>query len=282
MEINEHLILTDFLADMLGAEYGVLYYQITDHTNGTLIAVRGSFSGEHIPGESLPAYLAQSVTKKEYLHKPYRDYFVHSKSNDQIVRLATHFFQSKGQLTGILCVVKPIQLSPADYSTEQSAPQSLSVQQTQSAWSAAPLQSAQSKELTASAEHLEFVESIQAIQTIQPTQTTAPVVPTRSIQPIPSSVEYDVTEDLYNGPVAELVNSKISAVLSHFESSPARMSPREKALVVERLYTEDVFQIKGAIPEVATALGVSEATIYRRLRIITKSKNDEDTLTYFM
>ena len=98
MEISEHLVLIDFLADMLGAEYGVLYYQVTDHQNGTLLAARGSYAGEYIQGENLPVFLERSVVQKEYLYKPYRDYFIHSKAANQIVKIAAQFFQEKGQL----------------------------------------------------------------------------------------------------------------------------------------------------------------------------------------
>ena len=52
--------------------------------------------------------------------------------------------------------------------------------------------------------------------------------------------------------------------------SPTGLSAFEKVKIIERLKEQGVFQIKGAVSEVAIALGTSESTVYRYLKKLSR------------
>ncbi len=69
----------------------------------------------------------------------------------------------------------------------------------------------------------------------------------------------------------DLTLKSIDSVIKSFNIPPERMSYKEKIQVIEKLNEEGIFLIKGVVSEVATALKVSEASVYRYLGKIKKS-----------
>ena len=51
-----------------------------------------------------------------------------------------------------------------------------------------------------------------------------------------------------------------------------RLNQEEKIEIVRDLEGKGVFMLKGAVSEVAEKLGVSEATLYRYIRIVSNEK----------
>ena len=51
-----------------------------------------------------------------------------------------------------------------------------------------------------------------------------------------------------------------------------RMTPQEKIDIVDRLNRSGIFIVKGAVSNVAQAIGCSEATVYRYLANLNKKK----------
>ncbi len=70
---------------------------------------------------------------------------------------------------------------------------------------------------------------------------------------------------------SDLTLKSIDSVIKSFNIPPERMSYEEKIQVIEKLNEEGIFLIKGVVSEVATALKVSEASVYRYLGKIKKS-----------
>lgn len=71
-------------------------------------------------------------------------------------------------------------------------------------------------------------------------------------------------EKLYSN-VNELLYSMIQETLSKASVELKRMDSDEKINIVKKLFDKGAFSLKGAVPEVAKALQVSEPTIYRYL-----------------
>lgn len=83
-----------------------------------------------------------------------------------------------------------------------------------------------------------------------------------SLQPAESAAVPEQFSESFSD-VSELVASILN---HHFAGiGPERLNQTEKMLVVQELYDKGVFLIKGAVPEVATALCCSDATVYRYL-----------------
>lgn len=76
--------------------------------------------------------------------------------------------------------------------------------------------------------------------------------------------EEKVMESL-NTSIEKVVDSAIEKILDENEIPVERMSIDEKIFVVQKLNTNGIFKIKGAITKVAGALQTSESTIYRYL-----------------
>ena len=82
--------------------------------------------------------------------------------------------------------------------------------------------------------------------------------------------------------IIENISSSISeatdnAVKSSLENSfmPVdRLNQEEKIEIVRDLESKGVFMLKGAVSEVAEKLSVSEATLYRYIRIVSNEKKN--------
>ncbi len=68
----------------------------------------------------------------------------------------------------------------------------------------------------------------------------------------------------------DMINGIINDVTNSGEISIERLTVEEKIEIVKRLNTEKFFLIKGTVSEVADALGISIATVYRYLSKINK------------
>ncbi len=65
----------------------------------------------------------------------------------------------------------------------------------------------------------------------------------------------------------------IPAIVSEFGTPPEEMTPSERKEVCCDLYDAGVFRLKGAIPQTAEALGISEQTVYRYISSIRKARS---------
>ena len=74
----------------------------------------------------------------------------------------------------------------------------------------------------------------------------------------------NISENL-NPPITNLIQDRISEIISQTGVIPSRMTSREKIKIVHRLNKEGVLMLKGAVTEIATQLNISVPTVYRYL-----------------
>jgi len=83
---------------------------------------------------------------------------------------------------------------------------------------------------------------------------------------------HELNENFHNS-VSDMVYDTIQEVLATETGiPPERLTPLEKIEIVDHLNQKGLFLVKGAISEVAAQLASSEATIYRYINKINKSK----------
>ena len=70
--------------------------------------------------------------------------------------------------------------------------------------------------------------------------------------------------------VNELIPRMLTEMYGVAPDSPTELSAFDKVKIIERLKEQGVFQIKGAVSEVAIALGTSESTVYRYLKKLSR------------
>lgn len=70
--------------------------------------------------------------------------------------------------------------------------------------------------------------------------------------------------------IAELVTQLLTEMYGVVPDAPAELTSFEKMKVVERLKERGAFQIKGTVSEVALALDISESTVYRYLKKLSR------------
>lgn len=66
----------------------------------------------------------------------------------------------------------------------------------------------------------------------------------------------------------DLIRDTTAEAIGQIGVQPERISPSEKVLIVEKLNNRGIFQLKGAVAQVAAALKTSEPSIYRYLNQI--------------
>jgi predicted transcriptional regulator YheO len=91
-----------------------------------------------------------------------------------------------------------------------------------------------------------------------------------SILRLPQSPDLESTVECFSGSVEELAYASIQAVVKENGGELQRLSQDKKKEIVRRLNDDGVFLLKGAISRVASALDVSEPTVYRYLNGIKK------------
>lgn len=79
---------------------------------------------------------------------------------------------------------------------------------------------------------------------------------------IPQDSEF--IENLDN-PMANIMHTRIEEIIAQSGQMPSRMNLAEKVKVVHRMREDGVTMMKGAVPEIASQLGVSVPTVYRYL-----------------
>jgi Uncharacterized protein conserved in bacteria len=89
-----------------------------------------------------------------------------------------------------------------------------------------------------------------------------------SFLPQMENAERESYELLENFPstMSEMVANTIKEVMNGKPVQIERLTANEKINIVEELHQKGIFQLKGAVSEVAVELMVSEATIYRYLK----------------
>ena len=79
----------------------------------------------------------------------------------------------------------------------------------------------------------------------------------------------EIKENFYDSKKG-ITLSKIDDLIQKSQIQPERMTIAEKKLIVEQLYHQGVFLLKGSVLQTAKKLKTSEATLYRYLREIKK------------
>lgn len=75
--------------------------------------------------------------------------------------------------------------------------------------------------------------------------------------------------------VKELTIDSIQRIIDEVGIPPEHMSQQEKTDIVVELYEMGLFHLKGAVPQVADALKISEPTVYRYLNQIKKTDSHD-------
>lgn len=89
---------------------------------------------------------------------------------------------------------------------------------------------------------------------------------------VPSEEVRPSYTELLDSSITNLADSLIQSTVHNFGVSPSRMTSDEKFAIVKSLNEQDVFTTKGALPQVAKELKISEPTVYRYLKKIRTSK----------
>ena len=82
----------------------------------------------------------------------------------------------------------------------------------------------------------------------------------------------DTAEPKYYSESISRVSDRVAQIMDPYFASigTKRLTQEEKMAAVRELSAKGIFQIKGAVPEVARTLSCSEATVYRYLSKVTK------------
>jgi predicted transcriptional regulator YheO len=87
--------------------------------------------------------------------------------------------------------------------------------------------------------------------------------------------ESPIGEETFSDSIEDLVNTSIKKALSNYKLPPDRLSQQEKTVVLETLYNQGFFQMRGAVESIAEVFHISEATVYRYLKRFKKPKRVE-------
>ena len=83
----------------------------------------------------------------------------------------------------------------------------------------------------------------------------------------------EISESMYPT-VDDAIQHLIERTLAPYATDAKRLSQTERLSVVEDLYKNGLFVLKGSVYALAQALGVSEPTIYRYLNRIKKENHN--------
>lgn len=72
--------------------------------------------------------------------------------------------------------------------------------------------------------------------------------------------------------ISSVTDKALDNTLDYANIPVERLTQEEKLHIIKQLYDKGVFMIKGAVSEVAEKLAVSEATLYRYIRMVNKDK----------
>ena len=70
--------------------------------------------------------------------------------------------------------------------------------------------------------------------------------------------------------IGEMLDTVLTRVITECGCDVKHLSSEGKEQVIERLNDEGIFQLKGSVPKTASALGISEPTVYRYLKNLKK------------
>lgn len=85
------------------------------------------------------------------------------------------------------------------------------------------------------------------------------------------SGQKDVVETFANSP-DELIISSIEAARAEVLNNEAITAPNRNKEIIQLLQAKDIFQLKDAVPQVASHLGISKNTVYLHLRNLPKTR----------
>ena len=99
--------------------------------------------------------------------------------------------------------------------------------------------------------------------------------------PAPGTVEntapvvLPVIQETFSSTVEDTMTTAIEKIMADYPVSSHRLTIDEKKQIVERLHTRGLFVLKGAVSMVAKRLDVSEQTVYRYLREVQNSRQEQ-------
>ncbi|NLX64167.1 MAG: transcriptional regulator [Clostridiaceae bacterium] len=88
-----------------------------------------------------------------------------------------------------------------------------------------------------------------------------------------SNKKNSVVERFYSS-ISDFIDEMIDQILSYMGTTSERLTTDEKISIVETLYNNNVFYMKGAVIYVAEKLNCSQATIYRYIKNIKNKSSD--------
>ncbi|GHV34346.1 hypothetical protein FACS1894187_04720 [Synergistales bacterium] len=77
-------------------------------------------------------------------------------------------------------------------------------------------------------------------------------------------------KETFSESIGDLIHSSVKKALLNYTLPPDRLSQQEKINVIETLYEQGFFQMRGAVESVAEALSISEASVYRYLKKVQR------------
>lgn len=83
--------------------------------------------------------------------------------------------------------------------------------------------------------------------------------------PIKKVTKEEKSEELLSTSIDTVVDSLVAKIISENGVPVDRMSIEEKIFIVQKLSSNGIFKIKGAITKIASSLKISESTVYRYL-----------------
>lgn len=84
-----------------------------------------------------------------------------------------------------------------------------------------------------------------------------------------------VIQETFSSTVEDTMTAAIEKIMAGYHVSSHRLTIDEKKQIVERLHTRGLFVLKGAVSMVAKRLEVSEQTVYRYLREVQSSRQEQ-------
>lgn len=97
--------LVDFLADTLGPKYEIVIYQLNLDGSGIITDIRNSHISKQSIGSSLPEYIRNSLSDKEFKTKPYKEYIVSTSKEGSIVRSSVLYIDNKDNVSDYILAI---------------------------------------------------------------------------------------------------------------------------------------------------------------------------------
>lgn len=82
------------------------------------------------------------------------------------------------------------------------------------------------------------------------------------------ATDTEIVKENFGVTIVEMLDAVLARVIASYGGDIKH--PEVKEQIIEELYNEGIFLLKGSVPKTATALGISEPTVYRYLKNFKK------------